>query len=343
MAARIALPAAVVIVVLLATMAVAPSPAPAQEVANDTTTIAFDLQANGDARVSITLRLGLQDDAERAAFDDLATEHASGGESPLVVDSFERAASLAGQEAGRQMEVQDVSKTADRSSDTGELVLSFTWTNFTRVSNGQLLLGDVFQRPGGTWLPGIEPGQELRISFPDRYSTQDISIPGARFQVVNGTIRVEGPASFEPGTPSVVLEQPGDNTGTPPSGIPTSTALGVLLVAVLAATAVGAYWFRDRLPELRRGLEWGEDAAAGDDEPVDPMSEPLLSDEERVLKLLEARDGRMKQVEIVEATDWSNAKVSQLLSEMEEAGRVDKLRIGRENLISLPGRGPGSQ
>jgi uncharacterized membrane protein len=51
----------------------------------------------------------------------------------------------------------------------------------------------------------------------------------------------------------------------------------------------------------------------------------------------------MKQVDIVEATDWSNAKVSQLLTEMAEDGQVDKLRIGRENLISLPGEGPGDE
>ena len=62
----------------------------------------------------------------------------------------------------------------------------------------------------------------------------------------------------------------------------------------------------------------------------------LLSDEERVEYLLEENGGRMKQARIVEETGWSNAKVSQLLSAMDEADRVDKLRIGRENLISLP-------
>ena len=44
----------------------------------------------------------------------------------------------------------------------------------------------------------------------------------------------------------------------------------------------------------------------------------------------------MKQAQIVSETGWSNAKVSQLLSSMDDADRVDKLRIGRENLISLP-------
>jgi hypothetical protein len=83
------------------------------------------------------------------------------------------------------------------------------------------------------------------------------------------------------------------------------------------------------------------DAAAGaadeaTDDSGDEVDEELLSDEERVERLLERNGGRMKQATIVKETGWSNAKVSQLLSSMAEEGRVDKLRIGRENLISFP-------
>jgi len=81
-----------------------------------------------------------------------------------------------------------------------------------------------------------------------------------------------------------------------------------------------------------------ESTADGDDDGTDPE---LLSDEERVEYLLERNGGRMKQATIVKETGWSNAKVSQLLSSMDDAERVDKLRIGRENLISLPGEGVG--
>ncbi|MFW5919913.1 MAG: helix-turn-helix transcriptional regulator [Halanaeroarchaeum sp.] len=69
------------------------------------------------------------------------------------------------------------------------------------------------------------------------------------------------------------------------------------------------------------------------DEGIDPA---LLSDEERVERLLERNGGRMKQAQIVKETGWSNAKVSQLLSSMAEEDRINKLRIGRENLITLP-------
>jgi len=71
-------------------------------------------------------------------------------------------------------------------------------------------------------------------------------------------------------------------------------------------------------------------------DPGDGVDETLLSDEERIERLLERNGGRMRQADIVDETGWSNAKVSQLLSSMAEADQVDKLRIGRENLISFP-------
>jgi len=77
-----------------------------------------------------------------------------------------------------------------------------------------------------------------------------------------------------------------------------------------------------------------DETADEDDE--DDVDVELLSDEERVERLLEQNGGRMKQASIVGETGWSNAKVSQLLSSMEDDDRIEKLRIGRENLITLP-------
>jgi hypothetical protein len=68
--------------------------------------------------------------------------------------------------------------------------------------------------------------------------------------------------------------------------------------------------------------------------------EDLMSDEERVVSLLEDHGGRMKQVNIVEETGWSKSKVSMLLSEMEDDGTISKLRVGRENIVSLSGHEP---
>jgi hypothetical protein len=87
--------------------------------------------------------------------------------------------------------------------------------------------------------------------------------------------------------------------------------------------------------------EIGSPPPGADDADDEEPDLELLSDEERVEYLLEQNGGRMKQATIVKETGWSNAKVSQLLSAMDEDDQIDKLRIGRENLISLPGEGIG--
>jgi hypothetical protein len=83
----------------------------------------------------------------------------------------------------------------------------------------------------------------------------------------------------------------------------------------------------------------GGDAHSNDHEVTtgDPGSQ---SDEERVLALVEDSGGRMRQARIVASTDWSESKMSTLLSEMHDAGSVRKIRLGRENLVCLAGEEP---
>lgn len=75
-------------------------------------------------------------------------------------------------------------------------------------------------------------------------------------------------------------------------------------------------------------------------ERVRAATDELLPAEVRVRRLLEAEDGHMKQSAIVERTAWSKAKVSRLLSRMADDGDVRKVRLGRENLVCLPGSEP---
>ena len=82
------------------------------------------------------------------------------------------------------------------------------------------------------------------------------------------------------------------------------------------------------------------DALAGGGNENGPTTEAarapeLLTDEDRVHHLLDRSGGRMKQSAIVEETGWSKAKVSRLLSTMDDDGAIEKLSLGRENVISL--------
>jgi len=58
------------------------------------------------------------------------------------------------------------------------------------------------------------------------------------------------------------------------------------------------------------------------------------------VRLLESNGGRLPQSDIVEETDWSKAKVSRLLSKMEDDGQIKKINLGRKNLIALAGEEP---
>lgn len=83
------------------------------------------------------------------------------------------------------------------------------------------------------------------------------------------------------------------------------------------------------------GAGSGGDDDDGGDDGGGPPSE-LLSNEERVEQFLESEGGRAKQQAVVEALGWTEAKTSQVVSEMHENDAIEKFRIGRENVLKLP-------
>lgn len=86
----------------------------------------------------------------------------------------------------------------------------------------------------------------------------------------------------------------------------------------------------------------GDETRSGDSPSPEPGSsdvpvpdDRLLTDDEFVCSLIERRGGRMKQSQIVDSTGWSKAKVSRVLTRLDEDGSIEKLRVGRENLVEL--------
>nr|WP_123534699.1 helix-turn-helix domain-containing protein [Halosimplex salinum] len=152
--------------------------------------------------------------------------------------------------------------------------------------------------------------------------------------------------------------------GEPLVGLLQSSAsgdLGAMFMAgfILLVLGLGgvAAW-HSGIPSLlsrSRSSDSGSSASATDqpetaDRPQEPgvegdsgteTAEPAQrTDQEIIVDILESNDGRMKQAKIVDRTGWSKSKVSMLLSEMEDDGDISKLRVGRENIISLSGNEP---
>ncbi len=319
------------------------------------TVFAINLQSNRDAEWVVTIEYELETDDQREAFSAIAADFEDGSAPAggLSVDLYENMAGLASTETGREMVIDDVDRTSSLDSETGTLRLSFTWSEFLEEDDEKLVFNDALNSPDeGTWLASLGEHQELRVTTPRGYA-----ITSANVAFADNTVTIEGPHTFDRDDHvRITLES------SPFAG----TTWELLAAAVVVAAAIigGAFLLRrrdagstDETTQIANGGETEPPAttattdpetptAQTEPEPTEPAqpaepAEPtedlsLLADDERVVRLLEANGGRMRQAQIVSETNWSDAKVSQLLSSMADDDQITKLRIGRENLISLP-------
>jgi len=308
------------------------------------TTMRIELEGDGDARWHVSTTFNLTDEADREAFRQLASEFENGQASIEWLSAFRHARMRASRTIGRNMQIHSVDRSwtppeNETGPGTGRLTLSFTWTDFAQVDDdGQRLsVGDVLAEPSPPLLEDLQAGESLVVVPPDGYTP----VTGSG-DLREGSFYWEGPVTFGDEPPSAVFT----GGGGPPTLLVAGVVVAGLLVLLLFVYLVASRRTAEASDDVDGAAPAatsepvGEDAAPAEPDDAEATDEDidveLLSDEERVERLLDRNGGRMKQATIVKETGWSNAKVSQLLSAMEEADRIDKLRIGRENLISFP-------
>ncbi len=338
------------------------------------TDLRIHLEPDRDADWEVVVRYELTDSNETAVFERVGERFLAGELGPSETP-FERFAEGASRNVDRQMRVEDVEREVVLHEEdlsafevdedvvaVGEYRLTFMWTEFLEEDGENLVLGDALATPtDGTWLRSLEADQSIEVKTPAGYTVS--GTPGATLPLRDNAVVIDGPRSFDEDERVAIVYSPtGGGPSTPPW---TLLAAAIVVAALLIAGGLLGYRRFDSDDGGAAGgaastgtsgaAGGGADAAAGDDptsadaaggggsgaagggaggEPEEDLS--LLSDEERVERLLEHNGGRMRQADIVGETGWSDAKVSQLLSAMADAGRVEKLRLGRENLISLP-------
>lgn len=331
------------------------------------TRIRIEPAPDRDARWEVSVRFALADETEVEAFETAGERFLDGevGPGPSLFEGFAREAS---RNVDRTMRIVDVDRevrvhedpsefdvAGDETAAVGELRLTFVWTEFLGTDGENLVLGDALTTPDGTWLRSLGEGQTLEVATPEGYTVT--GTPGATVPLRDNAVIIEGPRTFGEDERVAVVYAPTGTVGPPWEML---TAAIVVAALLIAGSVVGYRRMEGGEPGGTRangangdggsrsagaGASAGAAAASGpaDDENGDAAAgeEPeedlsLLSDEERVERLLTDNGGRMRQADIVAETGWSDAKVSQLLSAMADEGRVEKLRLGRENLISLP-------
>ncbi|WP_435333413.1 helix-turn-helix transcriptional regulator [Haloarchaeobius sp. TZWWS8] len=253
----------------------------------------------------------------------------------------------------------------------------FAQTPNGRVVVGDVFAGGLYIGPSQSLV--VEHGDAIRFESVDPSGTvsgdslqrsESVTWQGER-QFADGRPRVELLPTRSNGTPTAT-GTPGGSTETEAASGPNAGGddgsfpmLPVMFAVALVGIGAVVVWLRSRDDDAGSGQAVSgagpqdgsstaqnapqQDASGGapttansDGGATTPAisDEELLTDEDRVVRLLERNGGRLRQSHIVDETDWSKSKVSMLLSEMEDEGTISKLRVGRENIVSLAGHEP---
>jgi hypothetical protein len=309
-----------------------PSAALAQtQVDADTVLLSVDIASDGTAAWRIEHRVRLDDENSSTAFDELEAD-VEANESAYVTRFEDRLAPTvqdAATATGRTMALRNVSVTTTTQQlpqTYGVLVYTFEWTNFAVVESDQLRAGDAL---AGLFL---DTDTSLLIAWPEGYALTEVSPEPTEER--ERSVIWRGPTDFGPGEPAIVV-----STGGSADGVDTSF-IGLVIVALVLVGGAGVMWWRSRPGVGRSTAPTGDQAADGRaGTPASESSRPpdeLLSNEERVIALLEGRGGRMKQQDVVEALGWTDAKTSQVVGKLRDAGDIEGFRLGRENVLRLP-------
>lgn len=337
-----------------------------EDVDADKVVLDVSLQPDGDAVWAVEYRVRLATDNETAAFEDIQADvraNESRYTGPFG-DRMARTADTASNATGREMTIENVSVSAEQKSlpqAYGVVTYRFRWTNFAAVEGEAIRAGDSL---AGFFL---DDQTSVRIAWPDGYAASEVAPAGD--EQGDDEVVWRGPREFGDTEPTVVVEPEQQSTGAVGGllGSPLGICVAVLLAAALAGGAVvvrrrpgglggllgvsdsddadgdGGSTAATASADANGDADGQKDDSAADADSGDADGPPpeLLSNEEQVLQLLEASDGRMKQGEVADRLDWTAAKTSQVIGDMREADAIATFRLGRENVVTLPDRGLG--
>lgn len=305
----------------------------------DNVVMYVDLQPDGSADWRVEYRIRLDDDNDTAAFEDIRADIESDPASyrNRFAEGIRRTVRDAENATGREMEARNFAvgtETRQLPNEYGIVYYTFEWTNFAATDDGTIRAGDAL---AGLFL---DAETTLQFGWPEGYELADVAPEPTTTQ--SRAVSWTGSLNFADGEPSLIARASTTARATESTTAPATThgaddaGGGVpswLLVAalVLAAVPVAAVWFA-----RRRGGQEAPEPETESSQPADGPPDELLSNEERVLKLLEDHGGRIKQQEIVETLGWTDAKTSQVVGKLREEGEIEVFRLGRENVLTLP-------
>ena len=238
-----------------------------------------------------------------------------------VFDLVDSSASITHREMAVDENSLQINTTVSSESKTTEY--SFVWQNFSIVQGSKFSFGDVFQV--NNFFGQLYGDAALQLTYPSDFSVQSVSPAPYERQDSADLLKWSRTQDLVTNRVSIVLTSNSQNIG---NGSDWQQYAIVIVVSAVGVTLslLGFYTFKRR-----------KNNAAS----TTLAESPLLSEEDKVLKLLKSSGGSMRQSKITEQSRFSKAKTSQLLSALEKRGSITRYKNGRDKIVTLKERVKG--
>lgn len=216
------------------------------------------------------------------------------------------------------MTVENFKMTVGLSGSYNVVKYQFNWIEFLESKGSKIIIGDVFRVDG----PFLLGDGTLAITYPSGYAVETLS-PKPDVES-DRTLVWYGVTNFETGEPRVILRE---KTQNPMNALKENATLVISLINLVGMSVASLWFFKFKRREKRE--------VAGAVPRVPTVAFEIEDDEEKVVTLLESSGGRLYQSTIVDQLEFSRSKTSQLLTSMENRGKIRREKKGREKVVTL--------
>jgi uncharacterized membrane protein len=209
------------------------------------------------------------------------------------------------------------------SSESKTTEYTFVWQNFSIVQDGKITFGDVFQ--ANNFFGQLYGDASLQLFYPPDFAVKSVTPAPYERQDSADLLRWSRTQDLVINKVSVVLTSTSQNIGNGNDG-QLYTIIVVVSAVGVTLSLLGFYTSKRR-----------KNNAVS----TTLAESPILSEEEKVLKLLKSVGGSIRQSEITEQCRFSKAKASQLLAALEKSGSITRYKSGRDKIVTLKERVKG--
>ena len=218
-------------------------------------------------------------------------------------DSLQEIVNTVAYSSGRDMNIDNISldyQVVDSINIKYGLVrFKFLWKNFGLKDKNSIIIGDAFNK--GSY---IKEGEVLLIEYPEDYTIYSINPEPTEKR--DRSLFWYGPKIFMENEPNIFLKK---------SSIFNSSIIIIFGFIVLFSIIILTIYLITN--KKKKNL------------PI------LMSDVDKIKNILKSSGGKCFQNDVVAQSGLSKSKVSQIISEMEKNGEIDKQKYGKNNLIIL--------